>query len=88
MDERRRVLIPQALGSDEFLGVTWHEGRRVIVFSHWEGDRCTAATPVRASDLGEVAELVVSAFTRSVDPSWPAPHPAHLVAFDPPSMTA
>lgn len=82
------MLVPQALGSDEFLRVTWHEGRRVIVFSHWDGDRCTAATPVRVADLGEVAELVVSAFTRSAMAAWRAPHPEQLVTLDPTSLYA
>ena len=86
MTERRRVLVPQALGSDEFLRVTWHEGRRWMVFSNWDGDRCIAATPVRVEDLGEVAELVVSAVVRSpgaeVTP-WPAPNPADVIAVAP-----
>lgn len=85
MSDRRRVLVPQALGSDEFLRVTWHEGRRLMVFSHWDGDRCVAATPVRVDQLGEVAELVVSAVVRSsaaVAAAWPAPDPADVVALD------
>jgi hypothetical protein len=73
---RRRVFVPQALGADEFLRVTWHEGRRVLVFSHWEGDRCVAATPVRVSDIAELAELTVTALTRSLAverPAWAPP---------------
>lgn len=88
MDDRRRVLVPQALGSDEFLRVTWHEGRRLVVVSHWDGDQCVAATPVRVSDLGELAELVVSAFTRTGTPSWPAPDPADLLMIDPAPISA
>jgi hypothetical protein len=74
--------VPQALGADEFLRVTWHETNGVIVFSHWQGACCDAATPVRIADLGELASLVVAAFARSVDMkvrTWPPPVPDQLV---------
>lgn len=80
--DRRRVLIPQALGADEFLRVTWHPDRTVMVFSHWSGDRCVAATPVRVSDIAELAELTVTALATSVREAahtWPSPHPADCV---------
>ncbi len=81
---RRRVLIPQALGGDEFLRVTWHEERDVFVFSHWQGRECVAATPVRVSDLGDLAELIVAALARAVGAdvgaSWAAPSADGLIA--------
>jgi hypothetical protein len=77
-DERRRVLVPQALGADEFLRVTWHSQRQVMVFSHWKGAECLAATPVRVSQVGELAELIVTAYTRTNE--WPAPDPHALVS--------
>jgi hypothetical protein len=80
--ERHRVFLPQALGSDEFLRVTWHETHGVIVFSHWQGARCDAATPVRTADLGELASLIVDAFARSVSEpvrTWPPPSSDDLV---------
>jgi hypothetical protein len=86
---RRRVLVPHALGADEFLRVTWHEQRRVMVFSHWQGERCVAATPVKVGDIAELAALTVSALAsdvRHVATSWPPPHPADLV--DPPGLAA
>ncbi len=86
--ERRRVLVPQALGADQFLRVTWHAQRRLLVFSHWEGDHCVAATPVRVSDAAELAELMVSAITRNLAPrslTWEPPHPRDLVTVDLPS---
>ena len=82
------MLVPQALGADEFLRVTWHDGRRLMVFSQWDGDRCVAATPVKVDQLGELAELVVTAFTRSaVQPpaAWPAPVGADVVALELPA---
>ncbi len=81
-DARRRVLVPQALGSDEFLRVTWHESRDVMVFSHWDGDHCIAAAPVRVADLAELAELTAGALTSSAStdrPVWPAPDQSKLV---------
>lgn len=81
-EARRRVLVPQALGSDEFLRVTWHESRGVMVFSHWDGDHCIAATPVRVSDIAELAELTADARASSPSddrPAWPAPDPSELV---------
>ena len=79
--DRRRVLVPQALGSEEFLRVTWHEGRRLMVFSHWDGDHCVAATPVRIDQLGELAELTVAALANSIEPEpWAAPDPASIIA--------
>jgi hypothetical protein len=81
--QRRTVLVPQALGADQFLRVTWHAGRRVMVFSHWDSDHCVAATPVRVDDVAELAELVVSAMAQRWNEvtsgdrpvAWPAPHP-------------
>jgi len=76
------VLVPQALGSDEFLRATWHESRQVMVFSHWDGDHCVAATPVRVADLAELAELIAGALASSDSmerPVWPAPDQLELV---------
>jgi hypothetical protein len=81
-DARRRVFVPQALGADEFLRVTWHEQRQVMVFSHWQGAQCIAATPVRIDELAELAELIVSAYTRTIESArseWPPPHAADVV---------
>jgi hypothetical protein len=73
-NERHRVLVPQALGSDEFLRVTWHETREVIVFSHWDGDHCVAATPVRITDIAELASLIAQAAAHGITASaWPPP---------------
>jgi hypothetical protein len=80
INERHRVLIPQALGSDEFLRVTWHANRELMVFSQWDGDRCVAATPVRISDIAELASLMAQAAGRATAPSsWPPPAPETLV---------
>ncbi len=78
-----RVLLKQALGADEFLRVTWHERNDVFVFSHWVGDTCHTATPVRVSELGELASMTVAALAkraevkgRTTTTAWPAPAPA------------
>jgi hypothetical protein len=77
--ERHRILIPQALGSDEFLRVTWHASRDLMVFSHWDGDHCVAATPVRIADLAELAPLVSQAAGRATTSAWPPPARDNLV---------
>jgi hypothetical protein len=59
--DRRRVFVPQALGANEYLRVTWHETDRVVVFSHWQGEVCVAATPVRVTDTADLATLLVEA---------------------------
>ncbi len=76
---RRRVFAPHALGADEFLRVTWHETKRIAVFSVWSGAECTAAVPVRVSDLGDLATLLRHAIEEQVVAGWPAPDPASLV---------
>ena len=79
---RRRVFLPQALGADEFLRVTWHESRDVMVFSHWDGGRCVAATPVRVADVTELASLTAAALGLGLVVAahgWPAPAPETLV---------
>jgi len=78
----RRVLLRQALGGDEFVRVTWHQHNDVFVFSHWQGDTCTAATPIRVDDLGELATLTVTALAQRVGRpagAWPAPLPDTIV---------
>ena len=82
-DGAHRVLLRQALGADEFLRVTWHERHDVFVFSHWVGDTCHTATPVRVAELGELASMTVAALARRAEvnspktaTAWPAPDPA------------
>jgi hypothetical protein len=71
---RHRVFVPQALGSDEFLRVTWHESDRVVVFSHWQGDICIAATPVLVTDTTDLTALLVDALGDAANhPIVPAP---------------
>jgi len=89
---RRRVLVPQALGADEFLRVTWHQHLSVLVFSQWRGATCVAAIPVRIADAAEVAELLTCAVVDHVVADrdgcgvagWPAPHPHEVVSTDRP----
>ncbi len=79
---RRRVFVPQALGSDEFLRITWHESRDLVVFSQWSGDQCTAAIPVRVSQLDEATQLLVDAVGLSdagAPTAWPPPSVDQLV---------
>lgn len=68
------------MGADEYLRVTWHDERSVAVFSQWKGAECTAAIPLRVSELGELVALLDDATTESGESaSWPAPDPAAMV---------
>ena len=81
-NDRHRIYVPQALGSDEFLRVTWHESRDLVVFSHWQGATCLAATPVRVADIEELAQLTAAAVAQHATrlwPVWPPPEPHTLV---------
>ncbi len=69
------MFVPQALGADEFLRATWHERDRIIVFSHWSGNSCVAATPVRITDTPELAQLLVTAVGHAVTHAGPAAVP-------------
>jgi hypothetical protein len=76
-----RVFLRQALGGDELLRVTWHEGSDVFVFSHWIGDTCSTATPVRVAELGDLASMTVAALAQRAalteqSAPWPAPDAA------------
>ncbi len=76
-----RVFLRQALGGDEFLRVTWHESSDVFVFSHWLGDTCSTATPVRVAELGDLASMTVAALAQRAalaerSSIWPDPDPA------------
>lgn len=79
---RHRAFVPQALGSDEFLRITWHESRDLVVFSQWCGDECTAALPVRVAQLGDAVALLadaVGANHTDRSPAWPPPTADRLV---------
>lgn len=68
-----RVFLPHALGADEFLRVTFHAADGVVVFSHWDGPRCIAATPVSVTDTPELATLLVQALGHAVSHLQPQP---------------
>ena len=72
---RHRVFVPQALGADEFVRVTWHVAEQVVVFSQWRGSVCVCATPVRVADVGDVAGLLVDALGAAAQGSTDTPQP-------------
>ena len=78
-----RVFVPQALGGDEFLRVTWHESQGIVVFSHWRAEQCLAATPVRVTDTPELTSLLVSALghTAQSGPASTKPTPQRQTLF-------
>ena len=82
MAQPRRVFVPQALGADEYLRATWHADKHVVVFSHWQGDQCTAAMPVRVNELGDLTSLLVGALSaemQAAPAAWAPPLPRSCV---------
>ena len=56
-----RLLIDDVRDNDGFLRVTVHDDTGVIVFSHWVGDTCVAATRVPLAAAAELIELLENA---------------------------
>jgi hypothetical protein len=69
------VYLPDARGGDQYLRATWHPESATIVFSHWNGEVCTASTPVALCDCTQLIELQVRSLsqmaTRQPGPSAP-----------------
>jgi hypothetical protein len=63
----RTVAIDDVRGNERWLRVTWHPDTQTVVFSHWNGEVCSASTPVRLADATKVAELVLRALREAVD---------------------
>jgi hypothetical protein len=48
------------------------DSHRLHQFSHWDGDHCVAATPVRVTDIGDLASLISQAAAHGTTASaWP-----------------
>jgi hypothetical protein len=63
----RTVAIGDARGNERWLRVTWHPDTQTVVFSHWNGEVCSASTPVHLADATKVAELVLRALRNALD---------------------
>jgi hypothetical protein len=70
-----RVYLPDVRGGDQYLRATWHPESATIVFSHWNGEVCTASTPVALSDCTQLIDLQVRSLSqmasRQVSPAAP-----------------
>ena len=75
-DKTRRVAIDDVRGNQRWLRVTWHPDTNTVVFSHWNGEVCSASTPVRLGDATKVTELVLRALREAVDGHPNASSPA------------
>ena len=63
----RTVAIGDVRGNERWLRVTWHPDTQTVVFSHWNGEVCSASTPVRLGDATKVMELVLRALRDAVE---------------------
>lgn len=63
----RTVAIDDVRGDERWLRVTWHPDTQTVVFSHWNGEVCSASTPVRLADASKVIELVLRALRDAVE---------------------
>lgn len=54
----QRLLIEDVRANQGFLRVSVHEAAGVVVFSHWQGDVCVAATRVPMTALPDLVEML------------------------------
>ena len=74
----RRIYLPDLRGTDQYVRMTWHPVGRVVVVSHWDGERCTAASQMDIGDAREVIALLTEALTdasQHTPPATAAPAP-------------
>jgi hypothetical protein len=66
-----RVFLTDVRGNDLYLRATWHPDSNTIVFSHWNGQICTASTPVALTDCPKLIDLMVRSLSAVADRSLP-----------------
>lgn len=64
------MLLGDARDPDRYLRVTWHPDSETVVFSHWHGGVCAASTPVRLSEVSQLADFLDTALR---SPGWRSP---------------
>jgi hypothetical protein len=73
-----RVFLSDARGNDLYLRATWHPDSSTVVFSHWNGEVCTASTPVALTDCTKLIDLMVRSLSAVAERHLPpaeAPKP-------------
>ena len=70
-----RVYLPDVRGGDQYLRATWHPESATIVFSHWNGEICTASTPVALRDCTQLIELQVRSLSQVANGQTGTPTP-------------
>lgn len=66
-----RVFLTDVRGNDLYLRATWHPDSATIVFSHWNGEVCTASTPVALTDCTKLIELMVRSLSATAERRLP-----------------
>jgi hypothetical protein len=78
-----RVYLADIRGRDLYLRATWHPESSTIVFSHWDGEVCTASTPVALVDSTKLIDLQIRALSevanRRIVPPAAAPMPTTAI---------
>jgi hypothetical protein len=59
----QRLLIDDVRANGAFMRVTVHEDAGAVVFSHWQGDLCVAATRIPLSALPDLVDMLGGAAT-------------------------
>jgi hypothetical protein len=71
-----RVFLTDVRGNDLYLRATWHPDSATVVFSHWNGEVCTASTPVALTDCTKLVELMVRSLSSVAERRLPSVEPA------------
>jgi hypothetical protein len=70
-----RVFLTDVRGGDLYLRATWHPESATIVFSHWNGEVCTASTPVALTDSTKLIDLMVRSLSEVAERRLPPAEP-------------
>ena len=61
-----RVLIADVRDDGTYIRVTWHSERATFVLSHWDNDRCIAATRVSVDDVPQLIRLLTDGLANAL----------------------
>lgn len=74
-----RVLIADVRDDGTYIRVTWHSERATFVLSHWDNDRCIAATRVCVDDVPQLIRLLTDGLADALAHERAEPQPARGV---------
>jgi hypothetical protein len=74
-----RVLIADVRDDGTYIRVTWHSERATFVLSHWDNDRCIAATRVSVDDVPQLIRLLMDGLANALANERAEPQAARSV---------